>query len=177
MTLALSIAYDSEAYFKRFQELRTYHIEIPADPAALGFNGMFALYSKLQEYKTRVVGILNDARSAKSNAKVQVKAAEYAYNAALDVLIDTDPEILVLPSDRTKVARANKKLKTQLETLHQAEIVYEHINAYYQTVEATMGDLESTNDNLREAINLFKKSLPQPNPAAVPGTGRIYTGL
>ena len=89
MTLALSIAYDEKSYHERFLELRTYHLDIPADPSVIGFNGMFELYSRLQAYKSRVTNILNDARTAKANAKVQLKTAEYAYNAALDVLIDT----------------------------------------------------------------------------------------
>ena len=121
--------------------------------------------------------IFNEALNAKADSEVQLESAEYAYTAALDVLLDTDPEILALPSDKTKVARANRKLKTQLETLHQAKMVHIHIDAYFKTVQSTLKDLESTNKNLTEATNLFKKSLPQPNPAAVPGTGRVYTGL
>lgn len=178
MTLALSIIYDSDAYFKRYQELRTYHIEIPRDIVAVGFNGMYVLYSQLQEYKSRVTGIFNDALNAKADSEAQLEAAEYAYNAALDVLLDTDPEILALPSDKMKVARANRKLKTQLETLHQAKIVHIHIDAYFKTVQSTLKDLESTNKNLTEAVQLFKRALPSPGLSGnQPQGGKVYTGL
>lgn len=164
---ALAVQYREEEFTSRYEELKQYRIAIPPDPVALGFNGLADLISRVQGFKDRVSEMLNDAIVLKTRAKVQADVCQYAYEAAVDILVDTDPEISSLPSDRSRLARANKKLADKVAATRTSSLVHKMIEAYYRTVANVYANLESANRNLYEQCNLYKRMNP---PYPFPGS-------
>ncbi len=166
------VLYDEAEFQKKYDELKQYHVDIPEDPVSLGFSGLAAKIAEVQRCKDRVSEMWNESSLVKTKAKVYADSSEYVYQSKLDVIIDTDPEIIALPSDRTKLARANKKLAVELKEMQEAEFVYKLVNAYFNTVANTFNNLESVNKNLTEQLNIYKKlSPPTEVPKQVPGSG------
>jgi len=163
--LVPSIVYDETTFENYYNELKDYRMEIPKNAETQGFSGLQELFSRVQEYRNRVSEMLATATTMKAKAKVQFDSATYAYEASLDSLLDTDPEVVALPSDKVKVARANKKLTVQIERMQDAKMTLTLIDAYYKTVDHVMGNLESVNKNLTEQCNIIKKLHPSNGPA------------
>lgn len=158
--ITVTINYDQEAYALKYEELKKYRATIPPDPMAQGFNGLAQLISTIQGYKDRVSELLSEALVLKSQAKVQAESAKYKYETSLDLIMDTDIEILALPSDRTRLARANKKLTVEVAHMRESNLIYRLIDAYFKTVENAYNNLESSNRNISEQCNLYKKMYP-----------------
>jgi hypothetical protein len=154
------LVYDEEAYEKCYSELKTYEIAVPADPVQTGFNGLCELFSKVQAYRERVSQMFSEAVRTLARAKVQMNSAKRAYETALDIVIDTDPEIIKLPSDRTKVARANRKLAAEVERMHESINTFHMIDAYYEVVKNRADILSTANKAITEQTNLYKKLIP-----------------
>lgn len=155
-----SITYDESAFAAKYEELKKYRITIPPDPMAQGFNGLATLISQVQGMRDRVSELLGEALSLKSQAKIQAASAKYAYEAAVDLIMDTDLEILALPSDRTRLAKANKKLKAEVDRMRETDLISRLIDTYHKSVLNVLENLESSNRNLNEQCNLYKKMYP-----------------
>lgn len=156
------IAYNDAEFQKRYEELKHYVVTIPDDPAILGFSGFVKLFHTIQEYKNRVSQMWSEASVLRTNAKIHWDSAKYAYQAKFDLLVDTDPEIIALTSDRAKTSKANKKLAQEIREMQDAEMTYKLVNVYFGVIENTFNNLESVNRNLTEQANIFKKSNPPP---------------
>lgn len=158
--ISIIVTYSQAEFDKRYDELRKYRVVIPPDPISQGFSGLANLISQVQGYKDRVSELWNEALILKTHAKVQADAAEYAYETALDLMINTDVEVINMPSDRTKVSKANKKLKNELDHVRETKMIHSLIDVYYKTVSNTFNNLESANKNLTEQINMYKRLNP-----------------
>lgn len=158
--ITLSIGYDEADFNHRYEELKKYRVTLPPDPISLGFSGIAQLISEVQGYKDRVSELWNEALMMKSKAKLQTTATRYNYEAKLDLIIDTDPEITGMSSDRQRVARANKKLAKERADMNESELIYGLIDAYYKTVSNIHSNLESANRNLESQCNIYKRMNP-----------------
>lgn len=169
----LAIQYSEAEYKNKYEELRQYKVTIPADPISQGFGGLAALISTVQGSRDRITEVMNEALYSKSLAKKQELELHYAYETALDVIIDTDPEITNLTSDRQRLARANQKLKAQIADMREATIIYHLFDCYYKTVCNVLHRIESADKSLSEQINIYKRmNPPLPFAPLVPGTVR-----
>lgn len=173
MIVIPAVNYDEAEYNKKYAELDEYRINIPPNPIDLGFAGLADLVSKVQNAKSRVSELYTRSLKLKSDAKVQEMSAKYAYEAKLDVLLESDATVLSAASDRTRIARANKILKVEIERMRETDLIYRLVNAYYQSVGNVFTNLESVNKNLSEQVNIYKRMLPpidaQPSFSPTPG--------
>lgn len=165
--ISVVVSYSQSEFEQKYAELRRYKVTIPTDITSTGLSGLSVLVSTVQGYKTRVTELMNEAMIMKAHAKVQSESAEHAYEASLDLIINTDIEVINMPSDRTRVARANKKLKAELEHVKEAKTIFSLIDVYYKSVVHIFNDLESANKNLETQTNIYKKMMP-PNFEAHP---------
>lgn len=170
------VTYEDSEFDKKYAELDLYRAVIPPDPIALGFSGIASLMSEMQGKKDRVTELLNKAALMRTKAKIQLDSTKYVYETQLDVLLESDGDVLIMPSDRTRLARANRKLRDKIDAMKNAELVYKLIDVYYKTVSNVYNNLESANRNLTEQCNIFKRmNPPAPYPPSnQPGT-RIIT--
>lgn len=178
----LKVHYNDEEYNKLYAELNAIHVIIPADPIALGFSGLSNLISEVQGHRERVSSIESDIIRIHTNALIQRDACKHNYETNLAILMDTDPEVMNQPSDKTKVAKANKKLTEYVEQYRQSVVVYRLINTFYDTVKNKSKMLSVANDNIKEQCNIYKRLNPptgggyqpqgyQQPPKTYPGNG------
>jgi|SRR5665213_17378 len=172
----MNLTYDEVVYEKLYEEIKQYEISVPTDPVQLGFNGICELFSKVQAYRERVGAMFTEAVRTLAHAKVQMESAKRAYETALDIVIDTDPEIIKLPSDRTKVARANRKLAAEVERMHDSKNTFHLIDAYYEVVKNRVNILAITNKAITEQTNLYKKLIPPQNEHQLQGRIPVRIG-
>lgn len=164
----LPIVYNDAEYEVRYKELHTCRVSVPENVVELGF-GSIALYlAKIQGYKDRVSSMLSEVLQIQGKAKMQLNDAKFLYETKLDALIDMDPEIVNLPSDKMKIARANKKLTEERQRVQDATAVYHMITTYVKSVEVVLENLVSADKSLTEQGNIYKRMHPPVQPQYPP---------
>lgn len=156
------IVYDEEKSNKVLEELKAYRVNLPENIVELGFGTMAAWMARLESYKARVSSLMADIIPQKTAAKIQLDSAKFNYETKSDILIDTDPEIMICTSDKTRIAKANKKLVAERQAVMEATAIHKQFVALSEIVFNALTTLESQTRSLAEICNMGKRmSQPQ----------------
>ena len=177
--ISVVVTYSQSEFDRKYEELRQYKVTLPKDPISLGFSGLADLIATLQGYKDRVSELWSESSKLKTHAKIQAEIAESEYQTALDLLMNQDVEVINMPSDRTRLAKANKKLQAELSRIHETKMIQSLMDVYHRTVTNVYNNLESANDNLSEQVQIYKRMNPPTSlgfdqqPASEPRTSGV----
>jgi len=143
-----------------YDEISKYEIKLEADPRSLGPLYLQNVISEGRNYLNLVSRVQLEVHREKQDLARQLRAAEVAYEIALNEILSNDERVRHLPSIKDREATANTMLREQLNTIAgfksevlDLEYVEKAIRHRHRELTATMSEIKLQRSLIRDEID------------------------
>ena len=151
------IAY--EKYSELRKELASIHIELDADPAAIGIGHLNEKIAEVHALKERVSGILSEAIANVADREHLYQETKIAYEAKFDAILNGDTTISQLKSDALRRAAVNSQLPEEFAKACALKIDLGDAESFQKLVQSKYNLLDSANTNISRQISVIQLQL------------------
>jgi hypothetical protein len=143
-------------YSELRRELSEIHIDLDADPAAMGIGTLNTKIAEVHALKDRVATILAEAIANVSERSRTHNEAKIIYEAKFDAILNNDPSIQALKSEGLRRAGCNAKLPDEFARVNATEIDLGDAESFQKIVQAKYNLLDSANTNISRQISVIQ---------------------
>ncbi len=142
-----------------YDELRTLHVDLDADPLVFGPKRMNAKVAQVRGMLDRCERIFLDVAQRLHRAKRELRISSTLLDLAKKYLFANDPETRAGRSVGDREAIATGKLKEDVAKANHLELMVQDLDAVITVVKAKRSDLRDTQGRLRDQIRLCQEEI------------------